>query len=183
MDKTFFAGVSIEQVELSTGVRIGPKDRRSDQLRRNKSNTPLPTPSRGERHCDLGGGENGYQGQNYQLSHLHSQRWPSPQDTDPGPRAVWHCQIERRRVVCAGRSSDRRGPAGFGNGRDSSGASLCTPAAEFAPSRKRASAANVKNVWMVSESLLGGRVLANLFAAARLGKGPAERCQEKGGHR
>jgi hypothetical protein len=30
MDKTFFAGVSIEQVERSTGVRIGPKDHRSD---------------------------------------------------------------------------------------------------------------------------------------------------------
>jgi len=48
MDKTFFAGVSIEQVELSTGVRIGPKDRRSDQLRRNKSKRRCQLRAEGE---------------------------------------------------------------------------------------------------------------------------------------
>ena len=162
MDKTFFAGVSIEQVELSTGVRIGPKDRRSDQLRRNKSKRRCQLRAEGK---DIGTLEVEKTATKARTTHLHSQRRPSPQDTDPGPMPVCHCQIQRRRIVCAGRSSDRRGPAGFGNGRDSSGASLCTPGAEYAPSRKRASAANVKNIWMVSGSLLGGRVLANLFAS------------------
>ena len=68
------------QWRVTSASRSGAtQNRRSNQLRRNKSNSPLPPPNRKERHCDLGGEEDGYESESYELLLLHSQRRPTPE--------------------------------------------------------------------------------------------------------